>query len=41
MLSWDDFNSEEAKKTTVTESAKTQGAMHQSAVAKEDAIPPK
>jgi ribonucleoside-diphosphate reductase beta chain len=40
MLSWDDFNSEETKKTPVVEPAKAQVAMQQSAVVNEDAVTP-
>ena len=40
MLSWDDFNSEETQKTPVTEPAKSQVAMQQTAVVNDDAVTP-
>jgi len=40
MLSWDDFNSEETKKTPVAEPAKAQVAMQQTAVVNDDAVTP-
>ena len=40
MLSWDDFNSEETKKTPVVEPAKAQVAMQQSEAVNDDAVIP-
>jgi len=38
MLTWDDFNSEETRKTSVAEPSKAEVAMQQTAVVKDDAV---